>query len=46
MKKQEIISLLLDLQNHFIDEGLNKHIKMYNRVDEQIEKLINDTKNK
>jgi len=46
MKKQEIISLLLDLKNHFIDEGLNKHIKMYNRVDEQIEKLINDTKNK
>jgi len=46
MKKQEIISLLLDLQNHFIDEGLNKHIKMYNRVGEQIEKLINDTKNK
>ena len=46
MKKQEIISLLLDLQNHFIDEGLNKHIKIYNRVDEQIEKLINDTKNK
>ena len=31
---------MLDLQNHFIDEGLNKHIKMYNRVGEQIEKLI------
>lgn len=46
MKKQEIISLLLDLQNHFIDEGLNKHIKMYNRINEQIDKLINDTKNK
>lgn len=46
MNNKELILLLLDLQNHFIDEGLNKHLKMYNRINEQIDKLNNNTKNK
>ena len=41
MNNKELISLLLDLQNHFVDEGLNKHLKIYNRINEQIYKLNN-----